>query len=94
MASQFRPNLAESKPFLGTLSQGAYNLNLTISIGIDAEGEVEFKFDPIPLSNDTKFILLSWYDKSDEVRYYSFVGVSEDGTRQCRGNTPWKTEMS
>src|ERR1700737_25719 len=81
MPSQSRPNLAEPKLFSGAFSQGENSLRLTISIGIDPAGEVEFKFDPIVLSDDTKFILLSWYEKTSEFRYFSFVGVAADGAR-------------
>jgi hypothetical protein len=81
MSSEPRPNLAEPKSFSGTFSQGEHSLQLTISIGIDPAGEVEFKFDPMVLSNDTKFILLSWYDKGDDFRYFFFAGVAEDGAR-------------
>src|SRR6267154_1054509 len=81
MSSERRPKLAEPKPFSGVLSQDKHRLQLTISIGIDFAGEVEFQFDPIALSNDTRFILLSWYDKSDEFRYFSFIGVAADGAR-------------
>lgn len=80
-ALQSRPNLAEPKPFSGTLSQGEHNLPLTIHIGINPAGEVEFTFDAIVLTDDTKFILLSWYEKTSEVRYFSFAGVAADGTR-------------
>lgn len=81
MSSQTQPNLAEPKPFSGTFSQGENSLQLTISIGINPAGEVEFKFDPIALSDGTKFILFSWYDKTSEFRYFSFVGAAADGTR-------------
>jgi hypothetical protein len=81
MSSEFRPNLAESKPFSGTFSQGEHSLPFTVAIGIDAGGEVEFKFDPILLSDDTKFILLSWYEKTSEFRYFSFAGVAADGAQ-------------
>jgi hypothetical protein len=81
MSSQSRPNLAESKPFSGTFSQGENSLQLTISVGIDPAAEVEFNFDPIVLSDDTKFILLSWYEKTSKFRYFSFAGVAADGAR-------------
>lgn len=81
MSSQSRPNLAEAKPFSGTFSQGENSLQLTMSIGIEPTGEVEFKFDPIVLSDDTKFILLSWYKKSDEFQYFSFRGAAADGAK-------------
>ena len=66
MPSDPRPNLAEPKPFSGTLSRGEHSLQLTINIGIDPAGEVELKFDPIALSDDTKFILLCG---KSELRY-------------------------
>ena len=81
MSSEPRPKLAEPKPFSGVLSQDKHRLQLTICIGIDFAGEVEFQFDPIALSDDTKFILLSWYEKGDDFRYFSFAGVAEDGAR-------------
>ena len=81
MSSESRPDLAEPKLFSGSLSQGEHSLPLTIGIGIDPAGEVEFKFDPIVLSNDTKFILFSWYEKTSEFRYFSFAGVAADGAR-------------
>jgi hypothetical protein len=75
------PNLAEFKSFSGSLSQGEYSLHLTISVGIDPAGEVEFRFDPIVLSDETKFIWLSWYEKTSEFRYFSFAGVAADGAQ-------------
>jgi hypothetical protein len=81
MSSEPRPKLAEPKPFFGVFSQDEHKLQLTIGIGIDPAGEVEFKFDPIVLSDDTKFILLSWYETGDDFRYFSFAGFAEDGAR-------------
>jgi hypothetical protein len=81
MSSKSRPHLAESKPYSGTLSQNTHSLPLTVSIGVDAAGEVTFAFDPIVLSDDTKFILLSWYEKTSEFRYFSFAGIAADGAR-------------
>jgi hypothetical protein len=81
MSPEPRPKLAEPKSFSGNLAIGADALPLEIWIGVDPSGEVEFEFDPIKLSNDTKFILLSWYQKGDEFRYLSFKGSAEDGSR-------------
>jgi hypothetical protein len=81
MSSRTQPNLAEPKSFVGTFSQGENSLQLTIGVGIDTTGEVELKFDPIALSDDTKFMLLSWYEKTSEFRYFSFTGIAVDGAR-------------
>ncbi|RAI40694.1 hypothetical protein [Rhodoplanes roseus] len=72
--------LAKSRVFPGTLSRGAHAVEVSAEIGIDASGELKFDFPPIPLSNQSKFILLEWDDK-DKVVHFSFRAAAEDGTR-------------
>lgn len=81
MSSEPRQRLAALKSYPGVLRYGDNQLSLSPRFGIDSSGEVEIELDPVKLSNETKFILLSWYAKGDDYRYFSFSGVAADGGR-------------
>jgi hypothetical protein len=73
--------LAEPKSFVGELSLDHDASAVGFRVGIDANGEIELEFDPIPLNNQTKFILLGWDRDRSQITYFSLKGVAEDGTR-------------
>jgi hypothetical protein len=73
--------LAEPRSFSGQLSLGDETLPVTVSIGIDSSGELEFDFALIPLTNQSKFILIKWDDDKGWVVHFSLSASAEDGTR-------------
>jgi hypothetical protein len=73
--------LLDLNTFSGLLSLGPDALQVRFRAGIDASGEVELDFDPIPLTNETKFILFGWNREGDGVTHFALSGLAEDSTR-------------
>tara|TARA_R110002074_G_scaffold96954_2_gene210533 strand:- start:3815 stop:5131 length:1317 start_codon:yes stop_codon:yes gene_type:complete len=68
------------KTFSGPLSFIEHSLPLTLQIGIDQTGTVVFTIDPIPLTNESNFILLKSHGNSDRLNNFSLVCKSGDGS--------------
>jgi hypothetical protein len=73
--------LSEPRIFAGTLSGDGNELCLDVRIHVDSTGEVLFGFDPIPLTDDSQFLLMDWSKESDRPTKLGFAGVAEDKTR-------------
>jgi hypothetical protein len=80
MTSPDQVGLSEPRLFTGTLSHVDNSLAIAIRIHIDATGEVVFDFDPIPLTNESKFLLFDWFQEGDPPTRLLFAGVAEDET--------------
>lgn len=73
--------LAELKPFSGQLSLDADSLNVNFRAGIDPSGEFVFEFEPIPLNERSKFIILGWDRDKVEFTHFSLTGTTPDQIR-------------
>jgi hypothetical protein len=73
--------LAEPKLFSGTFSLGVESVDASATISIDSSGELVLKFVPIPLSAQSRFILMAWHDDKSDIVHFSFKAVAEDGAR-------------
>lgn len=72
--------LTDFTSFTGHLQANDKTIKLTFLVRVDPAGEVVFDFGPIALTNETKFIVDSWYNTGAKIQYYSLSGRSTDGT--------------
>lgn len=72
--------LTEFKSFTGNLKTGSDSAPITFQACIDKTGEVKFKFDAVPLTKETRFIMSWWDGEGSNVNYFSLSGKAEDGT--------------
>ena len=71
---------AEFETFTGHLSLGPDRLPVTVRIGIDATGALQFEFDTIKLTEESKFLFVSWHSATREMTYFSLDAATADGT--------------
>jgi hypothetical protein len=74
-------DLSEPRLFSGTLSQNGNELRLDVRISVDASGEITLGFDPIPLTNESKFLLTDFYHEGSRRTTLRFAGIAPDQTR-------------
>lgn len=72
--------LSEPRTFAGTLSHNGNDLRMDVRIHIDSLGEVIFGFEPTPLTDESKFLLIDWFNDGDRPTALAFAGVAEDKT--------------
>jgi hypothetical protein len=72
---------AERKTYAGELSRSGNALELKLDVSVDVTGAAEVILGAIPLTNESKFLLTEWHKPSNEVVYFIFRGLAEDGTR-------------
>ena len=73
--------LLDLHTFSDLLSLGADSLHVFFRAGIDASGRVRLDFDPIPLTNESKFILFGWSRDGDDIAHFCLSGLAESGAR-------------
>jgi hypothetical protein len=71
---------AELQNFSGHLSLGLEKLPVTVRVGIDAAGALQFEFDTIKLTEESKFLFVSWHSPTREMVYFSLDAATADGT--------------
>jgi hypothetical protein len=71
---------AEFENFSGHLSLGPEKLDVKVRIGIDEAGALEFEFDTIKLTEESKFLFVGWHDATREMVYFSLNAATTDGT--------------
>ena len=62
---------AELETFTGHLSLGLERLPVTVRIGIDATGTLQIEFDTIKLTEESRFLFVSWHSATREMTYFS-----------------------
>lgn len=76
-----RNPLAAPKLFSGAFSLGSESIEASATISIDASGKLVFAFAPIPLSAQSRFIMMAWYGGGSDIVHFSFKAIAEDGAR-------------
>ena len=72
--------LSEFKTYVGNLQARDCNAPLTFQVRLSEAGEVEFEFETIPLTSETKFMLEHWEGDRNSLGQFSLSGIAHDGT--------------
>ena len=73
--------LSKFHTFDGRISAAGHSCAMSFRARIDCGGEIEFDLEPLPLTNETKFILSARGDTPSELAYFELMGVAKDGTK-------------
>src|SRR5450432_4112260 len=71
--------LSAPRLFRCTLSLDAAKAAVSVRIHVDASGEVCFAFEPVPLTNESRFLLNAWNDSSSRPRRFQLSGNDDEG---------------
>ncbi len=72
--------LSEFKTYVGNLQARNCIASLTFQVRLSEAGEVEFEFETIPLTSETKFMLEHWEGDRNSLGQFSLSGIADDGT--------------
>jgi len=70
---------AKTESFTGHLSLAGDSVPVHVRIGMDEAGVLEFEFETLKLTDQSRFIYMNWHTPSREITYFSLDAATAEG---------------